>query len=65
MTREIAPLASQPDEAAREFVREMIAAAEAEGRPERAYYVIRDALYDAWRDLDRLRAAQTGEEVPA
>jgi hypothetical protein len=65
VTREIAPFAIPPDEAAREFVREMIAASEAEGRPERAYYTVRDALYESWALIDRLRAAQTGEEEPA
>jgi hypothetical protein len=61
VTREIEPLTIQPDEATREFLRETIAAAEAEGRPERAFYILRDALYESWRELDRIRAAQTGE----
>jgi hypothetical protein len=61
MTREIPPLPPHPDEAAREFVRETIVAAEAEGRPERAFYIARDALYEAWREIDRVRAAMSGE----
>lgn len=61
MTREIEPLRIPPDEAAREFVREMIVAAEASGRIEVAYPHVRAALYESWELIDRLRAALGGE----
>jgi hypothetical protein len=64
MTRTIPPMPPiPPDEAAREFLREEMAAAEAAGRPEMAYYAVKEALILAWETINRLRAAQTGEEV--
>lgn len=64
MTRPIPPPPPPArDEPERELVRLLIAEAEAEGRLDRPFFVLRDALYAAWRTIDRLRAAQAGEEI--
>lgn len=58
---EIPPLQIPPDEADRELLRAIIAEAEVAGRPERAFGIVREALYDAWREIDALRAAQEAQ----
>lgn len=67
---DIPPLIIQPDEAERETIRELIFEAEAAGRPERAFGIVRDALYDSWaltdslrETIDALRAAQDAGEA--
>lgn len=62
MTRPVPPPPTAPDEADREFVREMIATAEATGGFASAWPIVTEALYAAWKTIDRLRAAQPGEE---
>lgn len=54
---EIPPLVIAPDEAARELVRNMLVEQEVAGRPEKAYPIAREALWGAWEEIDRLRAA--------